>query len=323
MQNKAKTYCLIFVFICILITYTFNTLRNNNNESISVFATSSSSDKVIILTFDDDWKNQYIYVKPILDKYGFKATFYITPGCISYQNQSFCNNTATPESVMNWSDIKSLQENGHNIESHGMSHKDLTALSDAALEYEIGQSKMDLLDKGINSTIFGNAFASGADNSTVIKKISKYYDMARAGYGNYAFLKAENNPSDMDVNNTQTSSHRYSLNVFSHYVLDNTYKYDRSKILSEFIEWVNNQTQYHNDGEINAIPIIVYHNIDSLKNDIDPDWVSSTTDVDIFDEEMKYLYENNIMVLTMSDLGYNQSSGDVYIKNFNPNSTNN
>ncbi len=324
MQKKTKTYCFIFVFfMCLLIMNGLNTLGSDNNESISVFATSNSSDKVIIVTLDDDWKNQYIQVKPILDKYGFKATFYITPGCISYQNKSFCNNIATPESVMNWSDIKSLQDAGHNIESHGMSHKDLTALSDAALEYEIGQSKRDLLDKGINSTIFGNAFASGADNSTVIKKISKYYDMARAGYGKYALLKAENNPSDKEVDNTYTSSNRYSLNVFSHYGWDNNYKHDKSKILAEFIEWVNNQTQYNNDGEINAIPIIVYHNIDSLKNDIDPDWVSSTTDVDIFDEEMKYLYENNIMVLTMSDLGYNQSSGDVYIKNFNLNSINN
>ena len=311
------------MFLYLFIMYSLNTLGSNNNESISVFASSNSPDKAIILTFDDDWKNQYLNVKPILDKYGFKATFYITPGCISYQNGSFCNNTATPESAMNWSNIKSLQKEGHDIESHGMSHKDLTTLSDPALEYEIGQSKRDLLDRGINSTIFGNAFASGEGNLTVVKKISKYYDMARAGYGDYALLKGENYPSDKDGNNTLASSNRYSLNVNSHYGFDNNYKQDRSKILSEFIEWINNQTEYNNEGEINAIPIVAYHNIESLKNNIAPNWVSSTTDLDLFNEEMKYLYQNNIMVLRMSDLGYNQSSGDIYIKNFNHNSTNN
>jgi hypothetical protein len=322
MQKITKTFCFIFVFICLFVLYSLNTLGSNNNESISVFASSNSSHKAIILTFDDDWKNQYLHVKPILDKYGFKATFYITPGCISYQNNSFCNNTATPESVMNWSDIKSLQDAGHNIESHGMSHKDLTTLSDAELEYEIGQSKRDLLDKGINSTIFGNAFASGEDNSTVIKKISKYYDMARAGYGDFAFLKCDDCDID-NINDASNSSSRYKLTVTSHYGFDDMYKQNSSKILPEFVEWINNQTEYNNDGEINAIPIVAYHNIESLKNKIDSNWVSSTTDLDLFNEEMKFLYENNIMVLRMSDLGYNQSSGDVYIKNFNRNSTNN
>ena len=95
-----------------------------------------------------------IYVKPILDKYGFRATFFITPGCISYQNASFCNNSASPKSVMTWKEVKLLHDEGHDIASHGMSHKDLTTLSDMELEYEIGQSKKDLLEMGINSTIF-------------------------------------------------------------------------------------------------------------------------------------------------------------------------
>ena len=32
--------------------------------------------KVIIINFDDSYKSQYTYAKPILDKYGFKATFF-------------------------------------------------------------------------------------------------------------------------------------------------------------------------------------------------------------------------------------------------------
>ncbi|TLX86266.1 MAG: hypothetical protein E6L04_03770 [Thaumarchaeota archaeon] len=38
---------------------------------------SVTSDKVVILNFDDGRKTQYTQAKPILDKYGYKATFYV------------------------------------------------------------------------------------------------------------------------------------------------------------------------------------------------------------------------------------------------------
>ena len=40
---------------------------------------------------------------------------------------------------MIWEDIASLSELGHDIQSHGMSHKDVTQLSSGDLEHEIGE----------------------------------------------------------------------------------------------------------------------------------------------------------------------------------------
>src|SRR5262249_44283574 len=37
----------------------------------------SSNDRVVIINLDDSYKSQYTYAKPILDKYGFKATFFV------------------------------------------------------------------------------------------------------------------------------------------------------------------------------------------------------------------------------------------------------
>jgi len=36
-----------------------------------------SSNKIVMINFDDGYKSQLIYAKPILDKYGFKASFFI------------------------------------------------------------------------------------------------------------------------------------------------------------------------------------------------------------------------------------------------------
>jgi hypothetical protein len=38
-------------------------------------------------------------------------------------------------------------------------------------------------------------------------------------------------------------------------------------------------------------------------------------DADLFDKEMKYLHDNGIRVITMSDLGYDQNSEYLYVRN--------
>jgi hypothetical protein len=91
-------------------------------------------------------------------------------------------------------------------------------------------------------------------------------------------------------------------------------------IFNAFVEEINSQTQYNTNGTINAIPIIVYHNVDyrhgTNSSNIPPEWLDSTIDVNLFEQEMKYLHDNGFQVLTMSDLGYNQTSNSLYIKKY-------
>lgn len=259
--------------------------------------------KAIILNFDDDWKGQFTHAAPILEKYGFNATFFVTTGCLTYQNSSFCNN-AGGDSAMTWDDIASLSESGYDIQSHGVSHKDLTTVSAADLEDEVGGSKQSLLEHGYNSTIFSTPYASGESNSTITNFLSKYYEIGRRGYAPLVYLD---------------STDRYSLPVWVDYDLQAMYRDNNTMIFNAFVEAINSQTQYNTNGTINAIPIIVYHNVDyrysTNSSNIPPEWLDSTIDVNLFEQEMKYLYDNGFQVLTMSDLGYNQTSNSLYIKN--------
>jgi peptidoglycan/xylan/chitin deacetylase (PgdA/CDA1 family) len=296
---------------------------------VNTFIPLASAQKAIILNFDDDWKGQLTHAVPILEKYGFKASFFVTTGCLTYQNSSFCNN-AGGDSAMTWDDIKLLSELGYDIQCHGVSHKDLTTLSATDLEYEIGQCKQSLLEHGVNSTIFGPPYAAGWGNSTIVDMISKYYDMARVGYGPLVHLNCDwaydengmhkTNQTDCKTyfdNGTLTLANRYSLPLLTDYQAQAMYRDNSTKILDIFIEAINGQTQFNSNGTITAIPIIVYHNVDYKNNssNISPNWLDSTIDVNLFDSEMKYLHDNGFKVLTMSDLGYNQTSNKLYIKN--------
>jgi hypothetical protein len=55
----------------------FSQLNNDITQSNSNSNLDKSLSKVVILTFDGGHKSQYINAKPVLDKYGFKATFFL------------------------------------------------------------------------------------------------------------------------------------------------------------------------------------------------------------------------------------------------------
>ena len=95
---------------------------------------NNNSSKVIILAFDDSPKSQFTLAKPILDKYGLKGAFFTV--CTYVDKGS----NGTDKGRMSWQDIKTLQSQGHEIESHTMTHGDLNLKSGKNLTYEIGGS---------------------------------------------------------------------------------------------------------------------------------------------------------------------------------------
>src|SRR5206468_6299381 len=91
----------------------------------------------------------------------------------------------------------------------------------------------------------------------------------------------------------------------------NENSYDDAALYDRFIQVVNSQSSYNNDGTIRAIPIIVYHNVGDQGTDYN-------TDLDLFNKEMKYLHNGNFTVLTMADLAYNVKSNYFFVKGFPP-----
>ena len=74
-------------------------------------------DKLVVLTFDDSAKSHFTVVSPILLKYGFKATFFITEGW------DFATNK---KDYMSWAEISQLHQDGFEIGNHTRDHLAIT-----------------------------------------------------------------------------------------------------------------------------------------------------------------------------------------------------
>jgi peptidoglycan/xylan/chitin deacetylase (PgdA/CDA1 family) len=96
-------------------------------------SSTSNSGKVVILTFGDTLKGQITTAKPILYKYGFKATFFITCEWVGALKSK------SPR--LPWQDVSLLQKDGQDIESKTMTHIDLSQLSASDLNFEVAGSK--------------------------------------------------------------------------------------------------------------------------------------------------------------------------------------
>lgn len=137
----------------------------------------SSNDKVIIMNFDDSYKTQMLYAKPILDQYGFKATFF-----------EVCDWVGKNSERQTWQDVAALQQDGMEIESHSMTHAHLNSVSPAKLHYELGFAEQCFANHGYRVPIFGYPDNLGSDNKTVVNVVAKYYSLARSGSDPLMFL---------------------------------------------------------------------------------------------------------------------------------------
>ncbi len=88
----------------------------------------AAPDKVVVLTFDDSVKSHFTVVRPILKKYGFQATFFITEGFDFADNKT---------DYMTWEEIAKLHQDGFEIGNHTRDHLAVTAKNLEKLEEQV------------------------------------------------------------------------------------------------------------------------------------------------------------------------------------------
>ena len=318
--------------------YNNNTGQNTNNKN---------NTRAVIIAFDDAWKSQFTYAMPILDRFGYKGSFFIV-----------CNYVGKSPDRMTWADVQTLERNGHDIESHSMNHIRLDDLSQQQLNYEIGQSKQCIIDHSDATTnnsnsnnvpIFAYPYDIGHTNITVINTVAKYYQLGRSGDKPLAFLNCdlslENRKNGSIIqadyfdgvcrhvsgsavtNNTNNESNmagatyydtllrvnKYSIRSWTHHAHHSNNSYNGSQMFDQFVQEVNSQNRYNHEGIINTIPIVTYHNLTNISH-MTYSRDGYNTDINLFAREIKYLHDNNFLVIPMSAIAYNQDGKYLYIK---------
>lgn len=113
-------------------------------------------DRAVAITFDDGYHDFYANAFPILQKYGFQATVYLSTRYVDDQTATF-----NGKKCMAWQEVRELRRHGISFGSHTVNHPQLRHVSLSDLEHEVSSSKQvieDRLGETIRSFAYPYAF---------------------------------------------------------------------------------------------------------------------------------------------------------------------
>jgi peptidoglycan/xylan/chitin deacetylase (PgdA/CDA1 family) len=97
--------------------------------------------RMVVLTFDDGFRNNYTEAFPILQAHGFTATIFLTTDYIN-RVCSWEKHDLIPElPLLSWEEIREMSAYGIHFGSHSCTHPYLTRISEEELKTELLNSK--------------------------------------------------------------------------------------------------------------------------------------------------------------------------------------
>jgi len=173
-MNSAK-------FIIILIIANSLNIYSQSVGDTFVKTWADNKKSAFSFSFDDGFKSQYDYARPVLNSFNFKGTFYVIAGELTDQGQNLNWRYGT------WDEFKEMANEGHEIGSRTMTHPHLPQIPIGSINqpntvyYEIYQSKK-LIEQKIPGFIVTTFAYPYTENSYSIDAVTeKYYESARIG----------------------------------------------------------------------------------------------------------------------------------------------
>ena len=106
---------------------------------------SSLPSNSLVLTFDDGLECLYWNVYPVLREFGFTATVFLVSGYCGRLNNWPGQPDGIPSlKLLNWEQIREMDEDGIEFGAHSVSHPRLDRLSQVEVEIELTESKLEI-----------------------------------------------------------------------------------------------------------------------------------------------------------------------------------
>ncbi len=132
-----------------------------------------SPERPVLLTFDDGYANNAEVAMPILQRHGFPATLFLSPGFIGQPG------------YLSWPQVQELSAAGWDIAPHSVTHRHLPQLSIEQQREEITESRRRIAHAlGRSADVFAYPFGEyNEDTIKILKKAAyRYAFTTKEGY---------------------------------------------------------------------------------------------------------------------------------------------
>lgn len=132
--------------------------------------------KPVVITFDDGYRDNYLYALPILAEYGYPATIYLVAHAVGRYNFFDADRGVQPRNEMlTWEEIREMRAKGITFGAHTLDHPHLTRISPEEARRQIAGAKKFLEEK-LGCPVEHFSYPYGGFNSRVAAIV------AAAGY---------------------------------------------------------------------------------------------------------------------------------------------
>ncbi len=165
--------------------YTVISLR----EAVDRIGGNAVAGNEVVVTFDDGYRDNYIYACGYLEKYRVPATIFLTAGYVGTEKILPHDRNDDPEHnrILRWEDIKKMEGSLISFGAHSYTHCHLSSLPREMLEEEIGLSYKILKERLQQEEFpFSYPYGTGLDFNAEVRELVKktgYFCACSAVYG--------------------------------------------------------------------------------------------------------------------------------------------
>lgn len=149
-------------------------------------------ERPVLITFDDGLADFFTEALPVLQKYAFPATLYVTTGFVGGTSRWLLHEGEGGRQMLSWEQLAEISACGIECGGHTHRHPQLDTLPSAVARHEIVQCK-ELLESRLGVQVTSFAYPHGY-HSAVTKRLVR-----EAGYSSACAVKYAMSSEDTDL----------------------------------------------------------------------------------------------------------------------------
>jgi peptidoglycan/xylan/chitin deacetylase (PgdA/CDA1 family) len=150
-----------------------------------------------LLTFDDGFRSNYFLAREVLEPLGLRAVFFVCPGIIELDAEarrsavaanirldpSSSGDAGLEHELMAWEELRNLAALGHEIGSHGLTHRRLSETAPSESESEVVEAAKMIEERvGVTPRWFAFPFGNAASiNAAALDRVASCHRFCRSG----------------------------------------------------------------------------------------------------------------------------------------------